>query len=132
MVIWHLYNPILVSFSAAQWSKPCQTKLWSRISVSANLHHSRSKTRLHASKALSYSNEEDNISEGNTSESLAVLEDLNGQEDLELFSENGTDQVDILPKVKKGGRNRKKNDSFVDEAARLAEIDAYLFCGNVR
>jgi hypothetical protein len=58
------------------------------------------------------------------------LEHLNGSEDLELFSENGTGKTKGLPEVKKDGRRR--NNSFVNEAALLAEIDAYLFCGNVR
>ena len=127
-----LYIPVLVSFSTTQWPQPYQTNLLSQSNTSASLHHSRSKTRLHASKTLNHNNEEVHLSEGNISESLAVLEELNGNEDLELFSEDGTDIAEGLPEVKKGRGHRKKNDSFIDEAARLAEIDAYLFCGNVR
>ena len=107
-----------MNFSALKWSRQNQTEL----------HHKHSKKTLHAPKAQHCNNDEANISE-----SLDVLEVLNNGGDLELtFSENGAAKADDLPEPKKGGRSRKRNDSFVDEAARLAEIDAHLFCGNVR
>ncbi len=116
-----------MSFSAAQWSQPNQTKFLSQTNISSNLHQRRSKTQLHASKARNRNNDEASISER-----LAVFEDLDGNEDLELVSGEGTVEAEDLLEVKKENRNQKRNDSFTDEAARLTEIDAHLFCGNVR
>ena len=81
---------------------------------------------MHAPKAQSCDNDEANISEN-----LAILEEFNDGGELEFF-EKSTTEADGLSELKKGGRSRRRNDSFVDEAARLAEIDAHLFCGNVR
>ena len=119
---------VSVSSRSLQWPRLNQTKFLSQLtSLSTHLHHKRSKKTLHAPKAQSCDSDEANISEN-----LAILEELNDGGELELFSEKSTTEADGLSELKKGGRSRRRNDSFVDEAARLAEIDAHLFCGNVR
>lgn len=115
-----------MSSSAVRWPIPDQNTLLLQTRTLVNLLSRRNKTKLHISKTQ-YNN-----NGVNEADSSGVLEELNGIEELELFTENHVQEVEGLPSVKKKARSRKKNDSFIDEAARLAEIDACLFCGNVR
>ena len=111
-------------FGATQWPRTNQSRLLCQIKISPKLHQRKNKTSLHATKVQ-------NDASNSISESLAMLEDLD-ERDVELFLENSNQGDEALVEAKKGGKSQKRNDSFIDEPARLAEIDAFLFCGNVR
>ncbi|XP_028407601.1 DNA-directed RNA polymerase, mitochondrial-like [Dendronephthya gigantea] len=113
-----------VSSSAAQWLIPDQNSLLLQTKTLVNLHSRQNTTHLHVSRT------QYNDNGINKADNSGVLEELNGVGELGLYSENHAQEFEGLPSVKKK-RSQKKNDNFIDEAARLAEIDAYLFCGNV-
>ena len=68
---------------------------------------------------------------GDTNKDLNVLNEL--QNDDNIFYEQFLEEDQWMETKTDTSRKRsRKRDSFIDEAARLAEIDAHLFCGNVR